>query len=95
MTSPSRTLRAALTGWLVASAFAVAQTTPPAAPVARNDTIQLSPFEVAAGQDSGYSASGTLAGTRLRTELRDVAASISVVTKQLMDDLGRADSMNS
>jgi outer membrane receptor protein involved in Fe transport len=63
--------------------------TPPA-PLAEG-VVVLSPFEVASGADNGYAASGTLAGTRLRTDLRDVAASISVVTKQFMDDIGATD----
>jgi outer membrane receptor protein involved in Fe transport len=89
MKSP-RTLFAALAGWLAASAVAEAQTAPPSAPQ-KDDTVQLSPFEVAAGKDNGYAASSTLAGTRLRTDLRDVAASITVVTKQLMEDIGAND----
>lgn len=52
------------------------------------EIVLLSPFEVRSDQDRGYRASGTLAGTRLRTDLRDVAASISVITKDMMDDLG-------
>jgi len=47
----------------------------------KDDVVQLSPFEVSAEKDTGYRATGTLAGTRLRTELRDVAASVSVITK--------------
>jgi outer membrane receptor protein involved in Fe transport len=82
-----RSLLAALSGWLVATTIVEAQTTPPSIP-AKDDAVQLSPFEVAAGKDNGYAASSTLAGTRLRTDLRDVAASITVVTKQFMDDIG-------
>ena len=80
-----RTLLAALAGWFAASATADAQTT--IIPV-KEDVIQLSPFEVSAEKDTGYRASGTLAGTRLRTELRDVAASVSVITKEFMQDIG-------
>ena len=70
--------------WLSATSLA-AQTvaTPP-----KEEVVQLSPFEVATEKDDGYKASGTLAGTRLRTELRDVAASITVVTKEFMQDIG-------
>jgi outer membrane receptor protein involved in Fe transport len=53
--------------------------------------VTLSPFEVSAEKDNGYRASGTLAGTRLRTDLRDVAASISVVTKDFMNDIAAND----
>jgi hypothetical protein len=48
-------------------------TTQTASSIAQGDTVQLSPFEVAVDQDNGYRASGTLAGSRLRTDLRDVA----------------------
>lgn len=80
----TKTLLAALVGWLATSAAVDAQTTTPT----KEETIKLSPFEVSAENDNGYAASGTLAGTRLRTDLRDVAASISVINKQFMDDLG-------
>jgi hypothetical protein len=79
-----RTLLAALAGGFVASATAAAQTT--VIPV-KDDVVQLSPFEVSAEKDTGYRASDTLAGTRLRTNLRDVAASIQVVTKDFMNDI--------
>jgi outer membrane receptor protein involved in Fe transport len=84
MQTPGKTL-AALAGWFVAAYGTQAQTT--VIPV-KDDVVQLSPFEVAVDKDTGYRASGTLAGTRLRTELRDVAASISVVTKDFMQDIG-------
>lgn len=52
------------------------------------EALVLSPFEVNVSADNGYAASGTLSGTRLRTDLRDVAASSSIVTKQFMTDVG-------
>jgi hypothetical protein len=48
----------------------------------------LSPFEVKEEQDSGYLAGTVQSGTRLRMELKDAAASISVVTKDFMRDVG-------
>jgi outer membrane receptor protein involved in Fe transport len=72
--------------WLAASSTALAQTAPTAS--TPEPVIELSPFEVNSESDSGYSASGTMAGTRLRTELRDVPAAISVVTKEFMQDIG-------
>ena len=81
----SRSLFVALTGWLAASIAADAQVvTPPPS----DETVVLSPFEVLSEKDTGYRASGTLSGTRLRTDLRDVAASVSVVTKDFMNDVG-------
>jgi TonB-dependent Receptor Plug Domain len=52
---------------------------------------QLSPFQVNESQDRGYFASSTLSGTRLNTSLADVAASISVVTKQQLADTAATD----
>lgn len=49
-------------------------------------TIELSPFVIVAEKDTGYQATDTLAGTRLRTSLKDIAASISVVTPQFLQD---------
>lgn len=48
----------------------------------------LSPFEVNVDSDTGYAARSTLAGSRFRTDLKDVAASISVITADLISDLG-------
>lgn len=56
-----------------------------------DDLVTMSLFEVNAERDEGYAASDTLGGTRLRTELKDVAASISVVTKEMMNDLAADD----
>jgi len=48
--------------------------------------IELSPFEVTGDTDVGYQATSTLAGTRLRTELRDVGSSISIVNEEFLND---------
>src|SRR6478735_8033013 len=72
----------------------LAQTTAPAAaPVAppEDEVLQLSPFEVNADEDTGYAATQTLAGTRIRTDLKDVGSAISVVTRQFMQDVGATD----
>ena len=55
-------------------------------PAAAEAPVTLTPFVVAESEDRGYAATSTLAGTRLRTELRDVGAAISVVTAQFMAD---------
>lgn len=59
----------------------------PAPLAAEEEVYELSPFQVTAEEDTGYQATSTLGGTRLRTDLKDLAASISVVTKEMMDDL--------
>lgn len=52
------------------------------------DVFELSPFVVESEEDDGYRATSTLAGTRVRTDLKDLASSISVVTKAFLDDTG-------
>jgi len=55
---------------------------------AGNQTVTLNPFEVDASKDIGYYAENTLAGSRLNTNVGDLASSITVVTKQQLDDTG-------
>ena len=50
--------------------------------------VVLSPFVVVRSRDTGYQATTTLAGTRLNTPIADLGASISIYTKDLLDDLG-------
>lgn len=53
--------------------------------------FELSPFTVAAGDNQGYRATSTLAGTRLKTNLKDLGAAITVVTKDFMEDTNSTD----
>ncbi|MSU49496.1 MAG: hypothetical protein EXS37_10490 [Opitutus sp.] len=55
------------------------------------DTVVLSPFVVDTSAESGYQASSTLAGSRIKTDLKDVAASVTVLTTEFLDDLGAKD----
>jgi outer membrane receptor protein involved in Fe transport len=55
------------------------------------EVIQLSPFQVAAEADRGYQALNTLSGTRLNSKLEDLGASITVITKQQMEDTAAID----
>src|SRR5262249_2374879 len=57
----------------------------------KDKVVELSPFTVASARDSGYFAENTLAGSRLNTNLGDLAASITVVTKQQFEDTGAVD----
>ncbi len=78
---------------LVVPVLAVAQTSPQqnAASAPGNETVILSPFVVDAATDEGYRATSTLAGNRIKTDLKDVAASVSVLTTDFLDDLGAND----
>jgi outer membrane receptor protein involved in Fe transport len=76
---------------LVGVSHALAQSTVlPAAPKAAEEVVRLSPFEVVA-ETKGYFSANTVSGTRLNSKLEDIGASISVVTKQQMEDLGLLD----
>jgi len=55
------------------------------------EKILLSPFTVTSETDEGYRATNTLAGTRLKTNLRDVGAAVSVLTSELFRDTGATD----
>jgi outer membrane receptor protein involved in Fe transport len=58
--------------------------------VPAEDIIELSPFEVQ-GSNRGYQAANTMSGTRLNAKIEDLAASISVVTKQQLEDTAAID----
>lgn len=53
----------------------------------KSDTILLNPFEVSTDKDTGYAAGSSLAGGRAETPLKLTPASISVMTREFMDDL--------
>ena len=57
----------------------------------RDETVVLSPFTVSSEAERGYQAFNTLSGTRLNSKLEDLGASITVVTKQQMQDLALLD----
>jgi outer membrane receptor protein involved in Fe transport len=61
------------------------------APAKTDDKLVLSPFVVTTEKDSGYFAENTLMGSRLNSKISDLAASITVVTKQQLDDTGALD----
>ena len=55
---------------------------------AKEEMLVLSPFVVNAEQDTGYQATSTLAGTRLNTPVKDLGASVSIYTKDFLNDIG-------
>ncbi len=60
--------------------------TNPAPSATPGDIVELSPFVVSESDAAGYSANSTLAGTRINTALRDVGASISIITAEFLSD---------
>ncbi len=68
-----------------------AQTVSPGTPGATTDqALQLSPFEVKEDK-RGYYGATTMSGTRLNSKIEDLAASITVVTKEQMADFAMLD----
>ena len=53
--------------------------------------FELSPFQVNTSRDRGYFASSALSGTRLNSNLKDLASSITVVTKTQLQDTAAVD----
>ena len=56
-----------------------------------DEIFELSPFTVDGSDDEGYRATSTLAGTRIRTSLKDVGSAISVVTEEFLRDTNATD----
>ena len=55
-----------------------------------DEVVKMSPFDVRA-QNVGYYAPNTLSGTRLNSKVEDLAASLTVVTKEQMTDFAMLD----
>lgn len=99
MTTPNRPLRSGvrclvaslLTASITQLASAQQAPQPSAAESASDEVIVLSPFTVDASRDQGYFAQNTLAGSRMNTNIADLGASISVVTKQQFEDTASTD----
>lgn len=70
------------------AALAPAQTVADPKKTSPEEAVELSPFLVRENTDQGYYASQTLAGGRLRQDLKDTGTSIQVITKEFMEDLG-------
>ena len=76
---------------LAAPAYAQEKPKPAPAEPANTATVVLSPFVVTSASDKGYFASNTLAGSRMSTNIADLGASISVITKQQLEDTASLD----
>lgn len=73
-----------------------AQDPKPAPPAAadeeeKEEVVKLSPFEVKSGTNEGYIASDTMSGSRVAAKIFDVPATVSVITRDLFDDMGAVD----
>src|SRR5262245_26493866 len=78
---------------LVSAIPAAAQTKPadPASPTTdKSETVVLSPFEVTT-DTRGYYAPNTMSGTRFNSKIEDLASSLTVITKEQMQDFAMLD----
>lgn len=85
---PNRLTLAALSLW---AAVAQLHGQTAAAPKAEEEAIELTPFVVMGKEDRGYQAQSSLAGSRLRTDLKDLATPISAFTQQFLRDAAITD----
>jgi iron complex outermembrane recepter protein len=67
----------------ISGALAAQNVAPPT-----EETVELSPFLVSAGATARYQATEATSGTRVRISLMDSTQSVSVVTRDLIDDIG-------
>jgi hypothetical protein len=56
----------------------------------KDEVVTLSPFEVVS-DNKGYFASNSMSGTRFNTKVEDLASSLTVVTKEQMQDFAMLD----
>jgi hypothetical protein len=73
-----------LCGW---APLGFAQALPKEVKVAADEAVELSPFVVEEKPNQGYYASQTLAGGRMRQDIKDLGSSIQVITREFMEDL--------
>jgi iron complex outermembrane receptor protein len=81
--------------WLALSLLSVLPVAPlaaqspaaPATPPPADEVVVLSPFTVSADNTDRYRAAEAISAVRIRTALIDTPSSISVITRDMMDDL--------
>ena len=55
---------------------------------ATDRTVTLNPFVISVDADDGYAPTETLSGTRLKTPVKDVPSAISIISADMLADLG-------
>ncbi len=82
-----------LLAFLVVASRLVAQSLAPSAAgkpglAVPDEPITLNPFVISVGTDDGYAPTETLSGTRLKSPVKDVPSAISIVSADMLADLG-------
>jgi iron complex outermembrane receptor protein len=90
LTRTGGSLRRAITaGPLALLVLAAPQSLAAQAPApAKEEVVELSPFTVSANSADRYRAADAISAVRVRAPLIDTPSSISVITREMMDDLG-------
>ena len=68
----------------------IAPTSPAAGAALKDEVVVLSPFEVIS-ETKGYYSANTMSGTRMNSKLEDLASSVTVMTKEQMQDFAMLD----
>ena len=85
-------IKTTLAGLLMTATLGYAQVSPEAGnDVDNEDVLTLSPFSVEESQNGGYAATTTLAGSRIRSDVKDLGSSLAIITKDFLDDTGATD----
>ncbi|MFO1452144.1 MAG: TonB-dependent receptor [Opitutaceae bacterium] len=90
-------LISALAALLALTAPVLAQTTAAPVPSAAkpdDDRVLLSSFEVSSTKDRGYTSSNSATGFKTNESLLKIPQAVTVVTRDLIDDMGYVDSSN-
>lgn len=69
------------------AALSLRAQTAPARPVG-SETVELSPFQVSAESVTGYAASETMSGSRVKTPILDLPYTVNVMTNEFLADFG-------
>lgn len=84
-----RAVRSALSAAFICGAPLFAQqANSSAASDESEDVVVLNPFVIESDTETGWVATQSLAGSRMNTNLKDIAAPIEVLTKDFMDEFG-------
>lgn len=78
----------ACAAFIAASVPGLAQATAPEKEPAKEPVLNLSKFEVTTTQDKGYVANNAATGLKTHQELIKIPQSVTVVTRDLIDDIG-------
>ncbi len=83
-----RTLACLGVGSLASAQSVTPATTGNQASAAADPTVTLNPFVISVEADDGYAPTETLSGTRLKTLAKDVPSAISIISADMLSDLG-------